>query len=46
MKEKMDEDEPFRLKPQLGYEIVLYGFYFSILSAFHIGWRDLMLEAG
>ncbi len=41
MKEKKDEEEPFRLQPQLGYEMVLYGLYFSLLSAFHIGWKDL-----
>ncbi len=40
MKEKMGEIDPFRLKPH-SYKTYLYGFYFSILSAFHIGWRDL-----
>ncbi len=40
MKEKMGESKPFRLKPD-GYKIFTYGLYFSLLSAFHIGWRDL-----
>ena len=40
MKKKMNEEEPFRLETY-GYEAFLYGLYFSLLSAFHIGWRDL-----
>ncbi len=40
MQKKMGAKKPLRLKPR-GYKIILYGFYFSILSAFHIGWRDL-----
>ena len=40
MQEKMGKNEPFRLKPR-GGKIFSYGFYFSLLSAFHIGWRDL-----
>ena len=33
-------EKPERLTLR-GYKVVLYGFYFSLLSAFHIGWRDL-----
>ncbi len=40
MKEKMKQYEPFRLEPQ-GNSVFFYGMYFSLLSAFHIGWRDL-----
>jgi uncharacterized protein YjbI with pentapeptide repeats len=40
MKEKKGQDEPFRLEPK-GNSVFFYGMYFSLLSAFHIGWRDL-----
>ncbi len=41
MKKKKGKKKPFRLKPYYGHEMFLYGLYFSLLSAFHIGWRDL-----
>ncbi len=42
MRETVDlgKDKPELLTTR-GYKVILYGFYFSILSAFHIGWRDL-----
>ncbi len=36
----LGREKPERLTLR-GYKIFLYGLYFSILSAFHIGWRDL-----
>jgi hypothetical protein len=36
----LGRDKPERLTTR-GYKIFLYGLYFSLLSAFHIGWRDL-----
>ena len=41
MKKKMGNEEPFRLKPHRWYKVIGYGVYFSLLSAFHIGWKDL-----
>ena len=36
----LGEQKPERIKLR-GLPVLMYGFYFSILSAFHIGWRDL-----
>ena len=40
MRKDLGENEPVRLTPP-GFAFFWYGLYFSILSAFHIGWRDL-----
>lgn len=34
------EDTPQRIEVT-GYLVLLWGLYFSLLSAFHVGWRDL-----
>ncbi len=40
MRKDLGENKPVRLTP-VGFSFFWYGFYFSLLSAFHIGWRDL-----
>jgi hypothetical protein len=35
------EDERDRLRGLPPLKAIAYGLYFSLLSAFHIGWRDL-----
>ncbi len=36
-----DKDEPKLIKELRGPRVLGYAFYFSLLTAFHIGWRDL-----
>ena len=38
--ERKNDKEPERVDVT-GHRVVLWGLYFSLLSAFHIGWRDL-----
>jgi uncharacterized protein YjbI with pentapeptide repeats len=37
----LGEEKPVRLTFIRGFSFFWYGLYFSLLSAFHIGWRDL-----
>jgi len=41
MRKDLGQNEPYVLKSLSFMSAVRNGFYFSILSAFHIGWRDL-----
>lgn len=41
MRKNLGDNEPQLLVPSRWYNVVAYGFYFGLLSAFHIGWRDL-----
>lgn len=40
VRKDLGQDEPIRLRV-VWLKALILGFYFSILSAFHIGWRDL-----
>jgi hypothetical protein len=39
--EPLDVSEPPEQLKANGYRALLYGYFFSLLSAFHIGWREL-----
>ncbi|MDP6708607.1 MAG: pentapeptide repeat-containing protein, partial [Alphaproteobacteria bacterium] len=39
--EKQSGEETPERVAVTGYRVPLWGFYFSLLSAFHVGWRDL-----
>jgi hypothetical protein len=41
MRKDLGENSPEELLDIISPKCLVYGFYFSILSAFHIGWRDL-----
>jgi uncharacterized protein YjbI with pentapeptide repeats len=42
--DRQDDKQPQRVKAT-GYYVPLWAIYFSLLSAFHIGWRDLNVGA-
>ncbi len=41
MRKELGKNEPYLLEPSSYINAAWNGFYFSILSTFHIGWRDL-----
>ncbi len=41
LKQKSGSDTPLLLKGLRGLPVLGYAFYFSLLTTFHIGWRDL-----
>ena len=41
MRKDFGEEAPEELLDDISPKCLMYGFYFSVLSAFHVGWRDL-----
>lgn len=41
LRKDLGEKKPTRLFPRRTLSVIWFGFYFSLLSAFHIGWKDL-----